>query len=93
MPLFANRKCQEKTNGCGLNDKTKGFVIVNALFLMKSFSNKTGFVLGRGTVRGRFKFINPFATNDCPVGGSWTELPCPIEQKCSEFTIHGGHPF
>ena len=93
MTLFANCKCQEKTNGCGLNDRTKGFVIVNAFLLMKSFCNKTCFVLGRGTARGRFKLINPFATNNRSVGGLWNELPCPIEKKCSEFTTHGSHPF
>ena len=48
---------------------------------MKAFSNKTHFVLGRGTVRGRFQLIDPFATNNWSVGGSWNELPCPIVIK------------
>ena len=60
---------------------------------MKAFGNKTRFVLGRGTVRRRFELIDPFATNNWSVGGSWNELPSPIELEGSEFSTHGGHPF
>ena len=60
---------------------------------MEAFSNKMGFVLGRYTIKGRLNFVNPFAANDRSIGGSGDELPCLIEQECSEFTVHGGHPF
>ena len=47
MLEFADGKCQEEANSGGLNDGTKCFVIINAFLLMKSFSKKIGFVLGR----------------------------------------------
>ena len=93
MAVFADGKCQEEANSSGLYDRTKSFMIINAFLLMKSFSNKAGFVPGRYTGRGRLEFINPFAANDKSIGGSGNELSCLIEQECSEFTIHGGHPF
>ena len=60
---------------------------------MEAFSNKTGFVLGRYTVKGRLNFANPFTANDWSIEGSGNKLPCLIEQECSEFAVHGGHPF
>ena len=93
MPTFTDGKGQEEANSSDLNDRAKGFVIINAFFLMEAFSKKTGFVLGRYTIRGRLNFANPFAANDRSIGRSGDELPCLIEQECSEFTVHGGHPF
>ena len=90
MTTFADG---EETDSSDLNGMTKGFVIVNTFFLVEAFSNETGFVLGRSTVKGRLNFVNPFTANDGSVERSGNELPSLIEQECSEFAVHGGHPF
>ena len=50
MPMLADCEGKEETNSSDLNDMTKGFTVINAFFLVKAFSNETGFVLGRFTV-------------------------------------------
>ena len=93
MPTFADGEGKKETDSSDLNDWSKGFVIVNTFFLVEAFSNETGFVLGRCTVKGRLNFVNPFTANDGSIERSGNELPCLIEQECSEFVVHGGHPF
>ena len=93
MTTFADGEGKKETDSSDLNGMTKGFVIVNTFFLVEAFSNETCFVLGRSTVKGRLNFVNPFTANDGSVERSGNELPSLIEQECSEFAVHGGHPF
>ena len=92
MPTLADSEGKEETNSSDLNDRTEGFVVINAFFLVEAFSDETGFVLGRCTVQGRLNFVNPFTAIDRSIERSRNELPCLIEQECCEFVVHGGHP-
>ena len=78
VPAFADGKGQEKVNGGGFDDGTEGFVVVNTFVLVETFSNKTGFVLVRNTVRTGLEFINPFASDDRAIEGLRNQLPCLI---------------
>ena len=58
--------CNSKkiTNRGNTNNKGKGLLIVNPIFLSISLSNKTGLILFNSAIKFGFDLINPFTIND-----------------------------
>ncbi|MFS7932046.1 hypothetical protein Hanom_Chr04g00363181 [Helianthus anomalus] len=69
----SNRK--NKPNSSGFNHRAECLSVINTLSLMKALSNKPGFVSTHRTIRIMLNPINPLATNNVCISGSWNQTP------------------
>jgi hypothetical protein len=63
-PLVRHGKRKNNTNGSRFDNGTKSIFIINALHLIVTFGNKTGFEAIYRTIRIVFQFVYPFTAND-----------------------------
>lgn len=92
-PAFRHCKSKDCANGRRFDYRTEGFLIINALSLMKAFGYKAGFVAIHGAILIMFDSENPLATNRILDGGWRNKCPGLVLQECIDFLCHGRSPF
>lgn len=91
---LSTRKSKRKHNGnsCRFDHRTKSVMIVDTFFLIKSFSNETGFVAFKSAISLTFDPINLFRINDPLVCWRRNQDPIVVATKGINFLGHSFTP-
>jgi hypothetical protein len=76
-----------------MSHRSKSLIIVTALFLLKTTSQKTRFIALKGSIRAGLNFVDPLARDGTNTGRRRNKIPSASTLNCSNLLGHGKLPF
>jgi hypothetical protein len=84
---------ENSLDGNWVDYMTESVIIINILLLMKTFYNKTSFVMLNNTINMMFNMKNPFAIDNIHMRFVRKQYPSSIMHKNKKFISHNTVPF
>jgi hypothetical protein len=76
-------------NGCSLDYKTEGVLIINPISLLESFCHQPSFISVDAAICLSLDFVNPFAIYDISTRLPRDQVPRTVLLKCIILFVHG----
>jgi hypothetical protein len=91
-PLKVHGQGKYKSDRSRLDNRAKGFGVVNDGLLLKPLSHQAGFKTFHRTISKPLNFINPLVVDNMAMRGLGTKGPSVIGDKGVNFCFHGISP-
>jgi len=88
FPAFGDGDGKEESHACHFGDCSKGFVVVEALNLVITVYDESGFIMLNSPVSIIFDTVDPFATNGLLTWGKVFSRPCVVIFQGCNFFCH-----
>jgi hypothetical protein len=85
--VAGERDREDDPDGGGFNNRAKGLIEVDAMFLRETAQDPTGFIAVKRTIRLELLLKNPFADDDVGIGGGITRVPVSLATRAPYSSV------
>jgi hypothetical protein len=92
-PLSNRSHNKKSVNSSHMSNRSKSLIIITALLLLKTMSNKMSLIALKRTIKASLNLIDPFTSNRTNTWGTWHKIPHVSPLKSSNLLSHRVLPF
>jgi hypothetical protein len=92
-PLLNRSHNKKSANSGHMSNRSKSLVIIPALLLLKTTSNKTSLIALKRTIRASLNLIDPLTSDQTNTWGTGHKISCASPLKSSNLLSHHVLPF